>query len=147
MLKEHAKQNKNEWWRISQFLILKSLSYFSQVVSGIHHFRRYLFTQWQETILFVYDIKHKLSFWTDFEFHKRDNPEIQDFINLQSSSHFMEKQMATHSSIPSGKIPLKEDPGGLWSAGRRELDMTKQLNNNNNSHFITPALQLISRNI
>ena len=63
----------------------------------------------------MYDIKHKLSFKTDFEFHERENPDIQDFIYLQGSIHFMEKQMATHSSILAWKIPLMGEPDGLWS--------------------------------
>ena len=29
----------------------------------------------------------------------------------------MEKEMATHSSIPAWEIPWTEEPGGLWSMG------------------------------
>ena len=32
--------------------------------------------------------------------------------------------MATHSSIPAGKIPWTEKPGGLQSMGCKESDMT-----------------------
>ena len=35
--------------------------------------------------------------------------------------------MATHSSILAWKIPWREEPGGLQSMGRKELDMTKRL--------------------
>jgi len=42
----------------------------------------------------------------------------------------MEKEMATHSRILAWKIPWTEEPGGLQSMGRKELDMTGHLNNN-----------------
>ena len=32
--------------------------------------------------------------------------------------------MATHSSIRTWEIPWTEEPGGLQSMGRKELDMT-----------------------
>ena len=42
--------------------------------------------------------------------------------------------METHASILAWRIPWTEEPGGLYSLwGRRESDMTEQLNNNNNS--------------
>ena len=31
----------------------------------------------------------------------------------------LEESMATYSSIPAWRIPWSEDPGGLWSIGRR----------------------------
>ena len=34
----------------------------------------------------------------------------------------MEKEMATHSSIPACGIPWTEEPGGLQSMGCRESD-------------------------
>ena len=37
----------------------------------------------------------------------------------------LEKGMATHSSILAWRIPLTEDPGGLWSIDLQELDMTE----------------------
>ena len=33
--------------------------------------------------------------------------------------------MATHSSILTWEIPWTEEPGGLYSMGLQELDMTK----------------------
>jgi len=36
----------------------------------------------------------------------------------------LEKEMATHSSIPAWKIPWTEEPGGLQSMGHKESDMT-----------------------
>ena len=45
----------------------------------------------------------------------------------------MENGMATHSSILTWRIPWTEEPGGLQSMGvTKELDMTQQLNDNNN---------------
>ena len=37
----------------------------------------------------------------------------------------LEKEMATHSSIPAWKIPSTEEPGGLQSMWSQELDMTE----------------------
>ena len=36
----------------------------------------------------------------------------------------LEKGMAIHSSILPWKIPWTEEPGGLWSMGSQESDMT-----------------------
>ena len=36
----------------------------------------------------------------------------------------LEKEMATHSSILSWRIPWAEEPGKLQSMGSQELDMT-----------------------
>ena len=37
----------------------------------------------------------------------------------------LEKEMSTHSSIPTWRIPWTEEPGGLQSWGRKESDMTE----------------------
>ena len=39
----------------------------------------------------------------------------------------LEKEMATRSSILAWRIPWTEEPGGLQSTGRKELDMTERL--------------------
>ena len=39
----------------------------------------------------------------------------------------LEKEMATHSSILAWKAPWTEEPGGLQSTGRKELDTTELL--------------------
>ena len=39
----------------------------------------------------------------------------------------LEKEMETHSSILSWRIPWMEQLGGLQSTGRKESDMTEQL--------------------
>ena len=36
----------------------------------------------------------------------------------------LEKEMATHSSIPAWRIPWTEEPGGLQSMELQELDIT-----------------------
>ena len=41
----------------------------------------------------------------------------------------LEKEMATHSSILAWRIPWTEEPAGLQSMDRKELDMTEQLTN------------------
>ena len=43
----------------------------------------------------------------------------------------LEKETATHSSIPAWEIPWTEEPGGLQSMDSQEFDKTLQLNNNN----------------
>ena len=39
----------------------------------------------------------------------------------------LEKKMATHSSILDWEIPRTEEPGGLLSWGRKELDMPERI--------------------
>ena len=49
-------------------------------------------------------------------------------VQFLSPEDSLEKEMATHSSIPAWKIPQTEEPGRLQSIGSQELDMTQQLN-------------------
>ena len=37
----------------------------------------------------------------------------------------LEKEIATHSSIPDWRIPWTEEPGGLQSMGLQESDMAE----------------------
>ena len=46
-------------------------------------------------------------------------------IYKNPDDYFMEKEMATHSSVLAWKIPRMMEPGGLPSMGRTELDMTE----------------------
>ena len=39
----------------------------------------------------------------------------------------LEEGIATYSSILAWRIPWTDEPGGLWSQGCKELDMTEQL--------------------
>ena len=39
--------------------------------------------------------------------------------------HALEKEMATHSSVPAWRIPGMGEPGGLPSRGRTESNMTE----------------------
>ena len=39
----------------------------------------------------------------------------------------LEKKMTAHSSIPAWRIPWTEEPGGLQSMGRKELDTAERL--------------------
>ena len=46
----------------------------------------------------------------------------------------LEKGMATHSSLPAQEIPWTKEPGEATAHEvTKELDMTKQLNNNSNN--------------
>ena len=42
--------------------------------------------------------------------------------------------MPTHSSILAWEIPWTEEPGGLQSMGRKELEQLNNNNNNNNTY-------------
>ena len=48
-------------------------------------------------------------------------------IRSLGQEDLLEKGMANHSSIFLCKIPWTEEPGGLQSMGRNELDMTERL--------------------
>ena len=48
----------------------------------------------------------------------------------------LEKEMATHSSIPAWRIPWPEEPGGLQSTGSQRLDMTERLHLLTHSIFV-----------
>ena len=59
-----------------------------------------------------------------------------DAGDLGSVSHEedpLEKRMATHSSILSWRVPWTEEPGGLQSAGHKQLDTVEQLTR---THFL-----------
>ena len=43
----------------------------------------------------------------------------------------LEKEMATHSSIPAWEIPWIEEPGGLHSMGLQESDTTERARTQN----------------
>ena len=43
----------------------------------------------------------------------------------------LQKEMATHSSIPAWRIPWTEEPGGLQPMEQQESNTTWQQNNNN----------------
>ena len=47
----------------------------------------------------------------------------------------LEKEMATHSSILSWRIPWTEKPGGLQSMDHKELDTTEQLSEHTHTHI------------
>ena len=46
-----------------------------------------------------------------------------------------------HSSTLAWKIPWTEEPGSCSPRGRKELDMTEQLNNNSNDKVLTNPLE------
>ena len=55
-------------------------------------------------------------------------PATQDtWVRSLGQEDFLEKGMATHSSILAWRIPWTEEPGGLQSVGRKELDKIEQL--------------------
>ena len=49
---------------------------------------------------------------------------IVGFYLLNSILTTLEKEMATHSSIPAWRIPWTEEPARLQSMGLQELDTT-----------------------
>ena len=52
---------------------------------------------------------------------------VGDLGSIPGSEDPLEKEMATHSSILAWRIPWTEEPGGLQSMGRKELDTTERL--------------------
>ena len=66
--------------------------------------------------------------WLDFPSGsavKNPLPMQEMWVQSLGQEDPLEKEMATHSSIPASKIPSTEEPGRLQS------DMTQQLKNNN----------------
>ena len=73
-----------------------------------------------------------LSSWFFFFPHVRDNSLVAQMVkNLSAMQEtwiqslgredLLEKEMATHSSIPAWRIPWTEEPGGLQSMGSQRL--------------------------
>ena len=59
----------------------------------------------------------------------RNPPTMQEtHVWFLGSEDPLEKEMATHSSIPAWKIPWAEDPGGLQSMGLQESETSYGLN-------------------
>ena len=48
-------------------------------------------------------------------------------VRSLNEEELLEKGMAPHSSVLAWRIPGTEEPGGLQSVGRKELDVTGQL--------------------
>ena len=51
----------------------------------------------------------------------------ETWIRSLGQEDFLEKEMATHSSVLPWRIPWTEEPGGLQSMGCKESDTTEQL--------------------
>ena len=51
----------------------------------------------------------------------------ETWVRLLGREDPLEKEMATHSSILTGRIPWTEEPGRLLSMGSQDVDTTKQL--------------------
>ena len=61
--------------------------------------------------------------------------EDKDSGLISGSGAPLEKEMATHSSIPACRIPWTEEPGRLLqSTGSRESDTTKRLHHRHQEH-------------
>ena len=56
----------------------------------------------------------------------------ETWVQSLGQEHPLKKGMATHSSILAWRIPWTEEPGGLQSTGRKELDTTERLH----FHFV-----------
>ena len=46
----------------------------------------------------------------------------ETWVQLLSPEDSLEKEMATHSSIPAWKTPQAEEPGGLQSMGLQRVE-------------------------
>ena len=51
----------------------------------------------------------------------------------------LKKEMAIHSSILAWEIPWTEEPGGLESMGRKELDITEYTHTHTHTHTVSGA--------
>ena len=51
--------------------------------------------------------------------------DIRDMGSTPGLGRSLEEGMAAHSRILAWRIPWTEEPGGLQSIGRKEVDMTK----------------------
>ena len=60
--------------------------------------------------------------------------------SIPGSGRSLEKEMATHYSLPAWRIPWTEEAGRLQSMGCRESDMTEQLS----LHFTLPRVRHVS---
>ena len=55
----------------------------------------------------------------------KNPPAVQEtWVRSLGREDPLEKEMATHSSIPAWKIPWTEEPGSLQSMGSQESDRT-----------------------
>ena len=73
------------------------------------------------------------------------NPTAMQEIQSLGQEDSLEKEMATHSSIPLCEIPWSEKPGGssrLQSMESLELNTIELLDNNNNLHTNSPKRKL-----
>ena len=52
---------------------------------------------------------------------------LETQVQFLGQEDLLEKEMATHSSIPPGRIPWTEEPGRLQSMGLQELDTTERV--------------------
>ena len=52
----------------------------------------------------------------------------------------LEKEMATHCSIPAWRIPWTEQPGGLQPSGSQESVTTWRLNHHHHHHQVCVSL-------
>ena len=57
--------------------------------------------------------------------HEVAKSDTTEQLHFTFHFHVMEKEMATHSSVLSWRIPGMGEPGGLPSRGRTESDTTK----------------------
>ena len=49
----------------------------------------------------------------------------QTCVQFLGQEDLLEKEMATHSSVPAWRISWTEEPGGLQSMGSQESDTTE----------------------
>ena len=51
--------------------------------------------------------------------------DIKTWVQSLGQEDSLEKEMATHFSLPAWRILWTEEPGGLQSTGHKEVDMTE----------------------
>ena len=73
----------------------------------------------------------------------KDPPAVQTtqemWVQSLSQEDPLERGRATHTRILAGRIPWTEEPGGLWSMGCKELDMTEHTHKASVIKSVAPA--------
>ena len=75
------------------------------------------------------------SLWGHTESDMTEATQQQQQYSAPHKAHPLEKELATHSSILTCKIPWPDEPGGFQSMGSQESDTTQQLNHCHKAHF------------
>ena len=69
----------------------------------------------------------------------------QTCVQFLGQEDLLEKEMATHSSVPAWRISWTEEPGGLQSMGSQESDTTEWLDHHHHIFQVVMVSYEVSR--